>query len=254
MILQEEWHRSRCRPRCAGAFAWSPDGRRLALVEVCGDLSVWDAATSRLFARAGVGFGKGASQPAFTGSGESIIAICGDESSTSEPFRFTLWNPATTRPQYQPIPDRSQRPAGKITVSPDGRNLADAGDGRPGLWDPRTMQRRFLLVGHHGSITDLAFAPDSRTLATAGVDGTVRLWSIANGHELLVLDGGIGKLGAVAFSHNGRILASCGDGPDRGIDVIAWYTESFATGIQPGRRKWTARSISPTFVRRKTSP
>ena len=83
---------------------------------------------------------------------------------------------------------------------------------------------------------DLAFAPDGRTLATASIDKTVRLWSVNGGQELLVLDGHTGPVRALAFSPDGRILASCGDGPDGGIEVIAWYTEGAARSNPPKSR------------------
>ena len=53
-------------------------------------------------------------------------------------------------------------------------------------------------------------------LASAGDDGTVRLWDTA-GRELLALRGHIGAVRALAFSPDGHRLASGGD--DRTIKV-----------------------------------
>ncbi len=220
-----------------GSEQWSPDGRRLARVEDGGDLTLWDGATGRLLGRAAAGFGKDSSSLAFLPAGNVVIFFCGGVSpEPTYPFNLVVWKPATSQLERQSIPPQGPGPYTRIVLAPDGRYLAGAAGARAGLWDFPTLERRFLLVGHSEQVTDPAFAPDGRTLATTSLDKTVRLWSVAGGQELLVLDGHTGPVRAVAFSADGHVLASCGDGPDGGIEVIAWFAEGAARASPPRPR------------------
>jgi hypothetical protein len=56
----------------------------------------------------------------------------------------------------------------------------------------------------------MAFNPDARQLASAGSDGTVRVWGIPGGEEVVLLRGHQGEVRSVAFSPDGQRLVSGG--------------------------------------------
>jgi len=106
---------------------------------------------------------------------------------------------------------------------------------------------RATLKGHTGAVVGLAFSPDSKTLASASYDGTLKSWDMTTGKERATLGEYEGCLGYVAFSPDGKTLATGAIGspipfPDLG-DVKLW---DVATGkvrtILKGNTDQTGRS------------
>lgn len=79
------------------------------------------------------------------------------------------------------------------------------------LWDIASGRELRTLRGHSGSVTAVAFAPDGATLVSAGRDRTLKIWDAASGAELKTLAGHDSIFLGVAVSPLGKIAAASYD-------------------------------------------
>ena len=162
--------------------AFSPDGKLLVSANATGLLYIWDAKT------------------------EKLLRTIKEE------------------PNYSSF--------GCMTFSPDGRIIVTGGnrvitrdpwrsEGIVRLWDTQTGERIRTLTGHTRDVNSVAFSPDGITIATGDEstittdgkkrgDAAVRLWDARTGKLLRTLMGHRGDIECMAFSPDGKLLASGG--------------------------------------------
>ena len=96
-----------------------------------------------------------------------------------------------------------------LAFTPSGRTLGVAGYGGVRLFDPATG-RTTRKLDWKGSMISIAFAPEGGIVACGCQDNSVHFWRIASGKDAQ-MSGYPAKPRGVAFSHNGRWLATGGD-------------------------------------------
>ena len=84
-------------------------------------------------------------------------------------------------------------------------------------WEHRYLSTRFnskqTFLGHTGKISGVCYSPDGKRIASAGEDGTVKVWDAQNGQQVRTIAGlKQGGIYGVCFSPDGQRLAAAGFG------------------------------------------
>jgi WD40 repeat protein len=118
----------------------------------------------------------------------------------------------TPAPLQLALPVGPLAPIAAVVFSPDGKLLATGAYGRVTVWDMATLQPVKTLTNVLGAVNDLRFSPDGKLLAVSGgqpsAKGDLRLYSVADWKLLAVLGGHEDVVNSVAFSSDGKRLAS----------------------------------------------
>ncbi|KAI9330954.1 WD40-repeat-containing domain protein [Obelidium mucronatum] len=78
------------------------------------------------------------------------------------------------------------------------------------LWRTDMINPLRIFVGHDSDVDCVKFHPNCNYVATGGGDGEVRLWNIQKGNSVRIMRSHIGPVMALAFSADGKMLASAG--------------------------------------------
>ncbi len=116
-------------------------------------------------------------------------------------------------PDYPPL-----SPVSSVAFSPDGKYIAswivnfgnvEFVDNTIKLRDAVTGKEIKTFGGHTKYVGDVVFSPDSRRLASFENKGTIKVWDVETGKEIMTLKHS-GLTGPLAFSPDGALIASGG--------------------------------------------
>lgn len=202
------------------SVAFSPDGTYLATGSADGKLRVFAVASSSLLAqpehaeavskmmelRMEFKHGEEVRQVMFSPNGQLLAAISTDGgislSRLAGKGSRRVWNAGVS--------------GLGLAFSQDGKRLATANGNFAFVWDVATGRELFkamhatsadIAMGHLHWLDSVALSPDGNYLASAGRDGTARVWNLTTRQELIRLTHG-GPVEAVAFSRDGATLST----------------------------------------------
>jgi WD40 repeat protein/tRNA A-37 threonylcarbamoyl transferase component Bud32 len=179
------------------SVAFSPNGKQIASGSDDMTIKLWDTETGTEVSTLR-GHRDSIMSVAYSPDGKRIIAA--DWSHT-----IKIWYIATETEVLTLDGQESTRP---VILSPDGKRIASAARDGIRVWDAETGTMLMTIRGHNGSVLDVAFSPDGKTIVSGGRDNTVRIWDAENGNELRTYRGHDWEVKCVAFSADGRTIVS----------------------------------------------
>jgi len=181
--------------------AFSPDGKLLAAADRHA-LNLWRTDTWGLSSRLeGESFAGNVITVVFSPDGKTLTTACAG--------KLAFWDSATGQPRALVNTTAPQLPySPRLAYSPDGQTLAFAAADEIQLWDVRSGSWTERFTGQLNSIMSLACS--SHWLAAGSWLGDLKMWDMRTGREILNLKPHPTFTFALAFSPDGKTLASGG--------------------------------------------
>jgi WD40 repeat protein/tRNA A-37 threonylcarbamoyl transferase component Bud32 len=211
-----------------GVLALSGNGKRLAVSLEGGTLAIHDETSGKLtLFKKNPGYER---RLAWSPDGERLVA--------TDNKGVTVWD--ATGKERATIRHNMDTRNAALRWAPDSKHLAvavpdrsPAGDAKHTIeiWDAGTGQQvRVFQDTHADRISDLAWSPDGKRLASASHDQTARVWDVATGKPLVTFLGHEGDLPTsqvrLLFNHNVYALnVARGWQSEFNVTALAWRAD-----------------------------
>jgi WD40 repeat protein len=223
---------------------FSPDGAHVVLCTDSDTAQVWDAATGQPLASL-FGHVDSVISAVFSPDGKRIVT-------TSNDYTARVWDAATGR-EVAVLAGHTQGLTSAV-FSPDGKRIVTLSqdEGAARVWEAATgaalspIPAPLLVTGHTAPLNAVILGPAGTRIVTASDDGTARLWEVATGHQLAVLNHA-SPVRYTAFSPDGTRLVTAGSddtarvwdaATGQPLAALAGYTRHMTSGVfsPDGRR------------------
>ncbi len=202
------------------AVAFSPDSRWLVTGGQDQAARIWDISLKKPVREFSLHLGE-VNAVAFSPDGQQLATACADGYAR-------VWGVSSgalirqldhTRNTARDDPTRATTNVYDVCFSPNGKYLATGGnDGLAQVWElASTSTKPRYRFSHGDEVCAVAFSPTdviqpgTPRLATASRTGTVKVWSVEQGQELVSFTAHLGAINSLVFSPDGKQLLTSGN-------------------------------------------